>query len=188
MTIEIETLAARLKQFADARDWEKFHTPKNLAMALSVEVSELAEIFQWMTAEESANVMKDQKSADAVKDELADIALYLVRLSSILKVDLLAEANAKIDRNEMRFLRDSATMAIAKPHATTAISIACTRCWLMRNIVYPTRDITSGAVLSLTSVRNSVAYTPLQNDLLGQSISNPKFRPPQRHEPAWPVF
>jgi hypothetical protein len=56
-----------------------------------------------MTAEESANVMKDQKSADAVKDVLADIALYLVRLSSILKVNLLAEANAKIDRNEMRF-------------------------------------------------------------------------------------
>ena len=101
--LNFEDLAVRLKKFADARDWEKFHTPKNLAMALSVEVSELAEIFQWMTAEESANVMKDLKSADAVKDELADIALYLVRLSAILKVDLLAEANAKIDRNEKRF-------------------------------------------------------------------------------------
>ena len=101
--LNFEDLAVRLKKFADARDWEKFHTPKNLAMALSVEVSELTEIFQWMTAEESANVMKDQKSADAVKDELADIALYLVRLSAILKVDLLAEANAKIDRNEKRF-------------------------------------------------------------------------------------
>ena len=101
--LNFEDLAVRLKKFADARDWEKFHTPKNLAMALSVEVSELSEIFQWMTAEESVNVMKDQKSADAVKDELADIALYLVRLSSILKVDLLAEANAKIDRNEKRF-------------------------------------------------------------------------------------
>ncbi len=101
--LNLEDLAVRLKAFADARDWHKFHTPKNLAMALSVEVSELAEIFQWMTPEESANVMRDQKSADAVKDELADIALYLVRLSSILKVDLLAEANAKIDRNEKRF-------------------------------------------------------------------------------------
>ena len=101
--LNFEDLAVRLKKFAEARDWEKFHTPKNLAMALSVEVSELAEIFQWMTAEESANVMGDQNSADAVKDELADIALYLVRLSSILKVDLLAEAKAKIDRNEKRF-------------------------------------------------------------------------------------
>jgi len=101
--MNLEDLALRLKEFADARDWEKFHTPKNLAMALSVEVSELAEIFQWMTAEESVNVMSDQKSADAVKDEIADIALYLVRLSAILNVDLLAEANAKIDRNEKRF-------------------------------------------------------------------------------------
>ena len=101
--LNLEDLVVRLKKFADARDWEKFHTPKNLAMALSVEVAELAEIFQWMTAEESENVMSDQKSADAVKDELADIALYLVRLSAILNVDLLAEANAKIDRNEKRF-------------------------------------------------------------------------------------
>ena len=99
----LEDLAVRLKKFADARDWEKFHTPKNLAMALSVEVSELAEIFQWMTAEESSRVMSDQKLADAVRDELADITLYLLRLSAILKVDLLAEANAKIDRNEKRF-------------------------------------------------------------------------------------
>ena len=99
----LEDLAVRLKKFADARDWEKFHTPKNLTMALSVEVSELAEIFQWMTAEESSRVMSDQKLADAVRDELADITLYLLRLSAILKVDLLAEANAKIDRNEKRF-------------------------------------------------------------------------------------
>ena len=101
--LNLEALAVRLKAFADARDWEKFHTPKNLAMALSVEVSELAEIFQWMTAEESSRVMSDQKLADAVRDELADITLYLVRLSAILKVDLLAEANAKIERNKKRF-------------------------------------------------------------------------------------
>ena len=105
--LNFESLAVRLKAFADARDWEKFHTPKNLAMALSVEVSELAEIFQWMTAEESSRVMSDQKLADAVRDELADITLYLVRLSAILKVDLLAEANAKIDRNEKRFPSNS---------------------------------------------------------------------------------
>jgi NTP pyrophosphatase (non-canonical NTP hydrolase) len=101
--LNLEALAARLKAFANARDWEKFHTPKNLAMALSVEVSELAEIFQWMTAEESSRVMSDQKVADAVRDELADIMLYLVRLSAILKVDLMAEANNKIERNEKRF-------------------------------------------------------------------------------------
>ena len=103
MTTEIETLAARLKQFADARDWEKFHTPKNLAIALSVEVSELAEIFQWLTPEESAGVMESVKNADAVRDELADVMIYLTRIASILGVDLIKEANAKIERNEVRF-------------------------------------------------------------------------------------
>ncbi len=104
MTTEIETLAARLKQFADARDWEKFHTPKNLAIALSVEVSELAEIFQWLTPEESAAVMNSSHAAAAVRDELADVMIYLTRIASILGVDLIKEANAKIDRNEVRFL------------------------------------------------------------------------------------
>ena len=103
MTTEIETLAARLKQFAHARDWEKFHTPKNLGIALSVEVSELAEIFQWLTPEESVGVMESVKNADAVRDELADVMIYLTRIASILGVDLIKEANAKIDRNEVRF-------------------------------------------------------------------------------------
>lgn len=103
MASEIETLAARLKQFADARDWEKFHTPKNLAIALSVEVSELAEIFQWLTPDESGNVMESTTTADAVRDEMADVMIYLTRIASILNVDLMQEANAKIDRNELRF-------------------------------------------------------------------------------------
>ena len=103
MTRDIEALAERLKQFADARDWEKFHTPKNLAIALSVEVSELAEIFQWLTPEESGVVMRSVESAEAVRDELADVMIYLIRIASILGVDLIEEANAKIDRNEVRF-------------------------------------------------------------------------------------
>ena len=103
MTRDIEAIAKRLKQFADARDWEKFHTPKNLAIALSVEVSELAEIFQWLTPEESGAVMRSVESAEAVRDELADVMIYLTRIASILGVDLIEEANAKIDRNEVRF-------------------------------------------------------------------------------------
>jgi len=103
MTRDIEALAGRLKQFADARDWEKFHTPKNLAIALSVEVSEIAEIFQWLTPEESGAVMRSVESAEAVRDELADVMIYLTRIASILGVDLIEEANAKIDRNEVRF-------------------------------------------------------------------------------------
>lgn len=100
---DVEELALRLKKFASARNWEKFHTPKNLAMALGVEIAELTEIFQWLTPEESQSVMGDSKLGIAVRDELADVLIYLVRLASVLDVDLIEVANGKIDRNEIRF-------------------------------------------------------------------------------------
>lgn len=85
--LDTARLEAVLHDFADARDWHRFHTPKNLAMALSVEVAELVEIFQWQTEAESAAVMKSSE-ARHVEQELADIALYLIRLSAVLGVDL----------------------------------------------------------------------------------------------------
>lgn len=100
---EVENLATRLRAFADARDWEKFHTPKNLASALSVEASELLEIFQWMTPEESSAAANNEATLVAIKDECADVFIYLVRIADILGVDLINAANAKIDRNEYRF-------------------------------------------------------------------------------------
>lgn len=100
---EVENLATRLRAFADARDWEKFHTPKNLASALSVEASELLEIFQWMTPEESSDASNNEATLVAIKDECADVFIYLVRIADILGVDLINAANAKIDRNEHRF-------------------------------------------------------------------------------------
>ena len=96
-------LSDRLREFADARDWEKFHTPKNLASALSVEASELLEIFQWLTPEESSAVMADDKNRAAVLDEMADVLIYLVRMADVLDVDLVVAANAKVSRNETRF-------------------------------------------------------------------------------------
>jgi NTP pyrophosphatase (non-canonical NTP hydrolase) len=81
----------------------QFHTPKNLAMALSVEVAELSEIFQWLTAEQAAQVMADDKKAAAVRDELADVMIYLTRIAAILGVDLIGESFAKVERNELRF-------------------------------------------------------------------------------------
>ena len=99
----IAALALRLERFANDRDWMQFHTPKNLAMALSVEVAELSEIFQWLTAEQAAQVMADDKNAAAVRDELADIMIYLTRIATILGVDLLSESFAKVERNELRF-------------------------------------------------------------------------------------
>ena len=96
-------LSDRLREFAAARDWEKFHTPKNLASALSVEASELLEIFQWLTPEESSAVMADDKNRAAVLDEMADVLIYLVRMADVLDVDLVVAANAKVSRNETRF-------------------------------------------------------------------------------------
>lgn len=101
--MDLVELTGRLREFAAARDWQPFHTPKNLVMALTAEVGELTELFQWLTPEESANVMADEKRAAAVRDELADVLLYLVQLADSVEVDLAAAASAKIARNEARF-------------------------------------------------------------------------------------
>ncbi len=82
---------------------DRYHTPKNLAAALSVEASELLEIFQWLTPEESARVMEDPGTAHRVTDEVADVLAYLLQLCEVLGVDPLPALAAKIDRNEHRF-------------------------------------------------------------------------------------
>ncbi|MFE9254229.1 nucleotide pyrophosphohydrolase [Streptomyces sp. NPDC006879] len=99
----VEALQRRLAEFAAARAWEPYHTPKNLAVALSVEASELVEIFQWLTPEESARVMADPESAHRVADEVADVLAYLLQFCEVLGVDPLVALSAKIDRNEARF-------------------------------------------------------------------------------------
>jgi NTP pyrophosphatase (non-canonical NTP hydrolase) len=101
--VTLDDLSNRLRDFAAARGWEQFHTPKNLVMALSGEVGELIALFQWLTPGESAGVLSDPERKAEVLDELADVMIYLVRLADVLGVDLLAAADAKIDRNEHRF-------------------------------------------------------------------------------------
>ncbi|MER7198401.1 nucleotide pyrophosphohydrolase [Streptomyces sp. CB01635] len=101
--LDVEGLQRRLAQFAEARNWEQYHTPKNLVAALSVEASELVEIFQWLTPEESAGVMADPDTAHRVRDEVADVLAYLLQLCEVLGIDALAALSAKIDRNEERF-------------------------------------------------------------------------------------
>ena len=98
----VDELRSRLREFARERDWEQFHTPKNLAMALAGEVGELLEIFQWLTPEQATEVM-DSGRADDVRDELADVTIYLVRLADMLGVDLLEVAHTKLERNRGRF-------------------------------------------------------------------------------------
>ena len=101
--LDVAKLQRRLADFAAARNWQPFHTPKNLATALSVEASELVEIFQWLTPEESTRVMDDPDSAHRVTDEIADVLAYLLQLCEVLGVDPLTALDAKIDRNERRF-------------------------------------------------------------------------------------
>lgn len=100
--IDTAGLEAALHAFADARDWHRYHTPKNLAMALSVEVAELVEIFQWQTESEASAVMQSGE-ARHVEQELADIAMYLVRLSSVLGVDLNRAIAEKLVMNARKY-------------------------------------------------------------------------------------
>lgn len=105
MTTELEELAERLRAFARAREWEQFHTPKNLVMALAGEVGELVAEFQWLTADESAD--PGPEALARMRTELGDVTLYLVRLADVLGVDLVAAARAKLDDNERRYDADS---------------------------------------------------------------------------------
>ncbi|MFF4017310.1 nucleotide pyrophosphohydrolase [Streptomyces sp. NPDC001843] len=101
--LDVAKLQRRLAEFAAARNWQPYHTPKNLVAALSVEASELVEIFQWLTPEESARVMDDPGTAHRVTDEVADVLAYLLQLCEVLGIDPLTALDAKIDRNEQRF-------------------------------------------------------------------------------------
>ncbi|AKH85384.1 nucleotide pyrophosphohydrolase [Streptomyces sp. CNQ-509] len=103
MSDDVQALQKRLVAFAAARDWEQYHTPKNLAAALSVEAAELVEVFQWLTPEESARIMADPDAAHRVADEVADVLSYLLQFCSVVGVDPLAALAAKIERNEERF-------------------------------------------------------------------------------------
>ncbi|MFE2376431.1 nucleotide pyrophosphohydrolase [Streptomyces sp. NPDC059398] len=100
---DVAQLQRRLAEFAAARDWQPYHTPKNLAAALSVEAAELVEIFQWLTPEESVRVMEDPGSAHRVADEVADVLAYLLQFCEVLGIDALTALSDKIDRNETRF-------------------------------------------------------------------------------------
>lgn len=106
--IDVEILTAALKRFADDRDWQQFHSPKNLLMALTGEVGELCEIFQWMSEADSTDAAKRPETAQAVKDELADVLMYLVRLASVLGVDLNEAVVTKLALNGLKYPVDKA--------------------------------------------------------------------------------
>lgn len=97
----LEQLNTRLLAFARARDWEQFHSPKNLAMALIAECAELVEHFQWLTEAQSQALSAEKKEQVAM--ELADILIYTIRTAERLGIDLIAAANRKIEINESRY-------------------------------------------------------------------------------------
>lgn len=101
--VDITRLAPALEQFASDRNWAQFHSPKNLVMALSGEVGELTEVFQWLSEDASKSAARNPETAQAVEDELADVLMYLVRLASVLGVDLDAAAQRKLRLNGEKY-------------------------------------------------------------------------------------
>ncbi len=106
--IDVKGLSEALAAFAAERDWDQYHSPKNLAMALTGEVGELSEIFQWLTEEASKSVATNPDTATAVREELADVTLYLVRLASVLGVDLNEAVIQKLQKNAAKYPVDKA--------------------------------------------------------------------------------
>jgi len=102
--LDLEEVAAFLRDFAAERDWEQFHTPKNLSMALAGEAGELIEIFQWLTPEQSSDL--DGKTRQHAGEELVDILQYVVRIADILEIDLSEAFWTKFQQNAERYPAD----------------------------------------------------------------------------------
>lgn len=100
--MDLHHLQAQLRAFAAERQWQPFHTPKNLAMALMVEAAELAEVFQWMTPEQSLAASGDPATRERIADEVADVLMYLVQLADHAGIDIEAAVAAKRVRNALK--------------------------------------------------------------------------------------
>ena len=114
----IAELTAAVRAFARDRDWEQFHTPKNLAMALAGEVGELLAELQWLTPEQSLAVMADPELGPRVRAELGDVTIYLVRLADVLGVDLVAAAGDKLVEAGRRYTVEAARGSARKVSET----------------------------------------------------------------------
>jgi NTP pyrophosphatase (non-canonical NTP hydrolase) len=100
-TDSLEDLRERQRRFAAARDWDQFHTPKNLAMSVAIESAEIMEHFQWLTVAQGASL--DAEARRQVAHEIADVLLYLVRLADVLDIDMAAAAREKIELNALKY-------------------------------------------------------------------------------------
>jgi len=98
-----ESVRHRVEEFRDERDWSRFHNPKDLAMALSIEASELEELFLWKNRDELDEFTADRRNLERVREEVADICIYLLSLSSVLKIDLSDSIIAKLAKNAGKY-------------------------------------------------------------------------------------
>jgi NTP pyrophosphatase (non-canonical NTP hydrolase) len=101
--MNLNDLQAELRHFAAERDWQPFHTPKNLSTALMVEAAELAEIFQWMTPEQSRKAMLEPEAKARVAEEVADVLLYLLQVADHCQIDIIQAAMQKLARNAQKY-------------------------------------------------------------------------------------
>lgn len=101
--MDLKKINSEIEKFVHDRDWDQFHSVKNLSMALNVESSELLEIFQWLTEEQSNNIAKDPKLLGKVEDEVADVFVYLLRIVSKTKIDLEQVVLDKIRKNALKY-------------------------------------------------------------------------------------
>ncbi|MBW6442295.1 nucleotide pyrophosphohydrolase [Patescibacteria group bacterium] len=100
---KISELKEKIKDFCEVRDWDQFHNAKDLAIALSIEVSELLEIFRWKTREEVQDLFKDEKKKENIQDEMADILYFLVRIAQRYDIDLSEAFDKKMEKNEQNY-------------------------------------------------------------------------------------
>ena len=111
--MNIDDVRQRLARFASDRNWDQYHSPKNLSMALAAEAAELLEIFQWLTDEQSKEIVNDEKEMAQIRQEIADVMIYLIRLSDKLGVDIEKAVLDKIELNEKKY-----PVHLAKDNAT----------------------------------------------------------------------
>jgi NTP pyrophosphatase (non-canonical NTP hydrolase) len=101
--ITLQEIKTRIKQFVKERDWEQYHSPKNLSMSIAIEAAELMEHFQWLTIEESRKLLKDKKKRIEIEDELADIAIYVLDFCNLFNIDIKKSIVRKLDKTARKY-------------------------------------------------------------------------------------
>lgn len=101
--ITLQEIKVRIKQFIKERDWEQFHSPKNISMSISIEAAELMEHFQWLTIEQSKKLLNDKKKREEIEDELADIAIYIIDFCNLFNIDIEKSIVRKLGKSAMKY-------------------------------------------------------------------------------------